>query len=221
MRFVPVEGTDVYFSIWETRVQDYATFAKETGHEVEEIYFPQDGIHPVAGASWDDAQAFCKWLTDKERRLGILQDDTRYGLPTDEQWSRAVGLSAEKGSTPYEREIETNKKRIYPWVGDWPPPSNAGNYAEELSVDGFEYTSPVGSFQPNKYGLFDMGGNVSEWCQDRAYDNVDDDRKVLRGNNWMGSDPEYLLSSDRFPLEPSFRIPYYGFRVVLESESLR
>jgi formylglycine-generating enzyme required for sulfatase activity len=103
----------------------------------------------------------------------------------------AVGLSSEPGKTPEGRD---SKIEIFPWGKDWPPPCEAGNYYGEESrqsrnslvirgfKDGYPRTSPVGSFVANKYGLFDMGGNVWQWCED-WYSSGQVDR-VLRGASW-------------------------------------
>jgi hypothetical protein len=217
MKFVPVPGTEALFCIWETRVQDYAVFAKQTDREVEQPYFSQGATHPVMNVSWDDAQAFCKWLTEAERQAGKIPEGARYRLPTDEEWSRAVGLSRESGTTPQARD--GGIKGVYPWGNQWPPPREAGNYGGSLNVDSFEKTSPAGSFAANKHGLYDLGGNVWEWCED--WDDADQDARVLRGASWYSLIPDALLSSCRVNYTPSRHLGRFGFRVVLESVSSR
>jgi formylglycine-generating enzyme required for sulfatase activity len=71
--------------------------------------FSQGSTHPVVRVSWNDAEEFCKWLTKSERSAGDLPEDREYRLPTDEEWSTAVGLKNEVGSTPEE------KIKPYPW----------------------------------------------------------------------------------------------------------
>jgi len=82
-----------------------------------------------------------------------------YRLPTDAEWSTAVGLGLEPGGTPEEKNSKI--VGVYPWGGGWPPPKGAGNYAGEESgrtpfikgyYDGWARTSPVGSFPANKFG---------------------------------------------------------------------
>jgi formylglycine-generating enzyme required for sulfatase activity len=216
MKFVPVSGTDVQFCIWETRVKDYAAYAAANAG-VDESWknfgrgFKQEDTHPVVNVSWNDAQAFCEWLTKKEMAAGKIKAGQKYRLPTDAEWSVAVGLGKEKGNTPEEKQ--SGIKDVYPWGKEWPPPVGAGNYAERLKVDNFEYTSPAGSFASNKDGLHDMGGNVWEWCEDKysptsAY-------RVLRGACWGNRSPVLLLSSCRLYGTPGYRNDCIGFRCVL------
>ncbi len=108
--------------------------------------------------SWDDAKAFCQWLTKKEWNEGKLRASQGYRLPTDVEWSLVVGLPKESGATPPDKDSRI--KGVYPWGNQWPPPKGAGNYNPELAVDSFEKTAPVGSFAANRYGLHDLGGNV-------------------------------------------------------------
>ena len=107
--------------------------------------------HPVVGVSWVDAQAFCGWLSKKEGKT--------YRLPTDQEWSIAVGLGrhekSDKGTTPI---MFSGKVAEFPWGGTYPPRTNdkAGNYADtslkdklptltviEGYTDGFPTTAPV------------------------------------------------------------------------------
>ena len=206
MVFVPVPGVQVWFGIWAVRVRDYRAYG-EANTGVDERWknpgFPQDDTHPVVNVSWDDAMAFCAWLSRKEGKT--------YRLPTDAEWSVAVGLGGEKGNTPAEKSMKI--KDVYPWGNQWPPPKGAGNYSSSLQVDDFDYTSPVGSFSANRHGLYDMGGNVWEWCDD-FYDGKSGAR-VLRGASWVDIDPDCLLSSYRYGISPDYRSLSFGFRVVL------
>jgi formylglycine-generating enzyme required for sulfatase activity len=217
MKFVPVAGTDVQFSMWETRVKDYAAYAAANA-EVDESWkkpfgdeFKQEETHPVVKVNWNDANAFCAWLTKKELAAGKIKAGQKYRLPTDAEWSVAVGLGKEKGNTPQEKQIGI--KGVYPWGKEWPPPKGAGNYSKGLNVDKFDYAAPVGSFAANKLGLHDMGGNVWEWCED-WYDPAYTFR-VLRGASWYDYYPDPLLSSNRNVNGPDYRLNYIGFRCVL------
>jgi len=215
MKFVPVPGTEVQFCIWETRVKDYAAYAAANA-EVDASWkspgFTQADTHPVVNVNWNDAQAFCEWLTKKELAEGKIKAGQKYRLPTDAEWSVAVGLGKEKGNTPAEKQ--RGIKDVYPWGKEWPAPVGAGNYYKSLKVDKFDYTAPVGSFAPNKNGLHDIGGNAWEWCEDK-YSPTSTNR-VLRGASWYGlRDPGLLLSSFRLNLAPDLRLYGLGFRCVL------
>jgi len=79
--------------------------------------------------------------------------------------------------------------------------------------DGFTWTSPVGSFKPNKFGIYDMGGNVWQWCMDSWNDKSTD--KVLRGASWgNGSLKMSLSSACRIHATPDACVDNYGFRIV-------
>jgi len=212
MRFVAVPRTDVWFSVWVTRVRDYEVFIQESGHRSHAPDFEQGPSHPVVCVSWEDARRFCEWLTAREREAGALLPQMLYRLPTDLEWSCAVGLPPEGGDTPKARDERI--KEHYPWGSQWPPPMRAGNYDQGLDVDGHRFTSPVGSFQPNRLGLYDLGGNVWEWCQD-WYDD-EESARVLRGASWRNYGQGILLSSCRRNCPPDFRNDYIGFRCVLE-----
>ena len=206
MKFAPVPSTKALFSIWDTRVRDYRAFVKETGRSWIEPGFPQGPDHPAVNVSWDDAQAFCEWLSAKEKR--------KYRLPTDEEWSLAAGLPPESGTTPKEKDGQI--KNTYPWGALWPPPPGAGNYAGSKTTDPFENTSPVGSFEANRYGLYDMGGNVWQWCEDWYEGNHR--KRVLRGGAWNILSRDILLSSFRYYAPPGDRSDNTGFRCVTPTE---
>lgn len=211
MKFVPAGTNGVLFSIWDVRVKDYAAFVKETGRDWPQPSFTQTENDPAVDVSWDDAKAFCDWLTKKEQAEGKLAPTKCYRLPTDTEWSKAVGLDESAGGMPKDKDAKI--KAVYPWGTQWPPPKGSGNYAEPLTHDGYANTSPVGSFDANKYGLYDMGGNVWQWCGDK-YDDEHDDR-VLRGASWGSAATFLLISSCRRHVSPVGRGDSGGFRVVV------
>jgi len=250
MKFVPVPGTKVLFCIWETRVKDFEAFVNDSGRYMGNsmFVFKRDGWKeragynwqkpgfrqtpedPVVGVNWNDAVAFCEWLTKKERKEGRLSGSQSYRLPTDEEWSVAVGLKENPGGLPKDKDEKI--PGVYPWGRSWPPPRGAGNYAGSESrtggepttlfiiegySDGYAGTAPVGCFEPNELGLYDMGGNVWEWCEDR-YD-LENDWRVLRGGSWFSGVSEHALSSSRGHGAPTRRSDDLGFRVVLVGAS--
>jgi formylglycine-generating enzyme required for sulfatase activity len=172
------------------------------------------GKRPVINVSWDDAAAYCKWLSDKK---GL-----KFKLPTEAQWEKAAR------GTPSLK---------YPW-GDHEPNYNGkwyANYAahdswKKKGEDGFEFTAPVGSY-PNgssPYGLLDMAGNVWEWCRDwygSDYYGKSQGRnpsgpesatfRVLRGGSW-DIYARYLRCAGRGGVRPSLRVINLGFRLCQE-----
>jgi formylglycine-generating enzyme required for sulfatase activity len=220
MVFVPVPNTSVAFSIWETRIQDYATFVADGQWArlwPRKPDFPQETNHPVVNVSWDDAKDFCVWLTKREHDFGRLKKHQVYRLPTDREWSAAVGLPHEAGRTAESRHggpighypfgqfhIRNDAKGAERGVID--VPKGAGNYAGER--DGFKHTAPVGSFKPNALGIYDLGGNVWEWCIDFADDGR---RNILRGGSWYG--PPVVSGVRDFTL-PDGEVGDFGFRCV-------
>ena len=228
MKFVPVG--DVEFCIWQTRLKDFEVFAKSVNLKSTSWKgpgFKQGPDHPVVNVSWQEAVAFCKWLTDKEHRDSLLPPNQYYRLPTDLEWSKAVGLPEETGKTPEMRDMGIPD--VYPWGTQWPPPPGAGNYTgietgSDVAIkdydDGYAWTSPVGSFAPNKFGLYDMGGNVWQWCMDTW--NAESKAKVLRGASWYnGALKLSLLSSCRVHAAPDSSTDNYGFRIVRAKEEAK
>jgi formylglycine-generating enzyme required for sulfatase activity len=212
----PSAGQEVLFSIWETRVQDYHQYAAARSG-VDGAWtrpgYPQGEDHPVVKVSWEDAVAFCEWLTGQERSAGRISATAKYRLPTDHEWSCAVGIGAREDVNVTPASKDDKIGGVYPWGTQWPPPMNAGNYGGSLKVDNYAYTSPVGSFAANGSGIYDLGGNVWEWCAD-WYDERQANR-VVRGGSWYSDVELGLRSSSRPYGHPMFRDGTYGFRCVL------
>jgi eukaryotic-like serine/threonine-protein kinase len=230
MKFVPVGP--IRFSIWETRVQDYEAFCSATGRRREPPDFQQGPTHPVVKVNWFDATAFCQWLTEKERQENTLPEGQSYRLPTDLEWSAAVGLPNEGGTTPEARDGKIHNE--FPWGKQWPVPPGAGNYADksvriadrartgviESYSDGFAQTAPAATFKANTFGIYDLGGNVWEWCADGYKGKTATgtrDWGVLRGGSWATSKRTELQSSYRNVIDRNDRDVIYGFRCVLAS----
>jgi formylglycine-generating enzyme required for sulfatase activity len=228
MRFVPLG--DIRISIWETRVQDYDAFCSATGRKRDIPDFAQGPTHPVVKVNWADAVAFCKWLTDKEHDENVLENRQEYRLPTDPEWSAAVGLKNEGGATPETRDGKIRNE--FPWGKQWPPPAGSGNYADKAAQrarggvldnysDGFAQTSPAGSFKPNAAGIYDLGGNVWEWCAEgyKGESTSGRDWGVLRGGSWATGKRAEMQSSYRNVVDRNERDVIYGFRCVLAARS--
>ena len=230
MKFVPIPGTNILMCTTDTTVEQYKAVGMVSWLTYWGSSFRQGPTHPEVDVSWNEAQAWCRSLSNKEGK--------KYRLPTDGEWSAAVGPG------------------LYPWGSQWPPPNNCGNYAgqelrtisqadaEKFFAKGFNlikgfsdhhpFTSPVGSYPANRYGLYDMGGNVSEWCEDeyrarmnsaeaiKAFPALKDEKmpdgtrlRVLRGGSWCDSQDLLLRSSFRGRNHPALRVISGGFRCVV------
>lgn len=222
-------------SIWEVRVKDYKQFTRTTGHRSpSDPLFPQNPDHPVVGVNRSDAVAFCKWLTEKERKEDRIRPRHEYRLPTDVEWSLFCGLADERGASPggrsYFAQINLELKGLYPWGEVFPPKMKVANLADKDAAkaagipdkriiadyaDGFTNTAPVGSFEPNKLGMYDVSGNVFEWIEDSYREEGDSNLGVVRGGSWATFQAKDLKSWSRFPISKDMRDNQYGFRVVL------
>jgi formylglycine-generating enzyme required for sulfatase activity len=216
-----------YIDEHEVTNEQYKKFVRATGHsepeglgytdiygELKSNFKPWDDLsfnqpnQPVVCVSWDDAVAYAKWAGKR--------------LPTEAEWEKAArgGLVDMK----------------YPW-GDDEPDDNKANFADrntnfdwsDKSVDdGYIYPAPVGSYFPNVYGLYDMAGNVWEWCADwydETYYNYSPQRnptgpdtgtkRVLRGGSWYRA-VHTIRCAERVSDVPTNSLNIVGFRCVKE-----
>ena len=230
MKFVPVPGANLLFCIHETRWKDYAEYAQAVPgidskwrNQIFGTFPPSErpGDLPVVHVSWEDAAAFCKWLSEREKKT--------YRLPTDREWSLAVDLGGkEQWSNSDTPESVSKDQNEFPWGTAWPPPPGVGNYSDESQKalalqpggrfldgydDSFPAIAPVMSFAPNQCGLYDLGGNVWEWVEDWWSDAKS--HRVSRGGSWLDGGRGNALSSARNHNPPEKRYPNTGFRPVL------
>lgn len=231
---------------WPTRVKDYEQFKKETEAPGRKEIKPEDrrmvsdedswkepGYEqgpdfPVVSVSWAEAQAFCEWLTKKERAAKIIGPDAEYRLPTLAEWTAVMGPDK------------------YPWGNQWPPPPKTGNFGgEEFSkgrgyssasedmngyTDEHELAAPVASYKPNRDGLYDVAGNTSIWLNEwyrkeiAPKDGFEDDGsgkkyRVYLGSTWESNAKWQFESNRPRPALPEARSQTNGFRLVLEIKS--
>lgn len=185
-----------FVHLTEVTVAAYRAFAAATGKKMVDVPSWADDTHPVVNVTWEDAQAYCRWIGGR--------------LPTEAEWEYAA-----RGGVAGRR---------YPW-GDSIDHDHA-NFDGVGGRDTFPKSAPVGSFPAHGFGLHDTAGNVWEWCADwyaeRAYSGepVSDPsgpaegvRRVVRGGSWT-SDPGRLRTSYRFSLEPATESLTVGFRCV-------
>jgi len=156
---------------------------------------------PVEKVSWEDAMEFCRMLTEKERRGGRLPEGFTYTLPTEAQWEHGC-----RAGTTGTRAGDLEEMGWYK--------TNSG-----------ETTHPVGEKQANGWGLYDMHGNVWEWCRDWAGNYptgavtdptgaTSGSNRILRGGCWYFPE-SFCRSADRNSNEPGFRNYNVGFRLAL------
>ena len=160
----------------------------------------RDDTKPVERVSWNDVQSFIQ-------KLNTLEKTNKYRLPTEAEWEYAVRAGSENA---YGFSSNANRLSQYAW--------HRNNSADE--------THPVGQLKPNAWGLFDMQGNVHEWCQDwfdRNYYSQSPSNaplgpssglaKVLRGGDW-GSEDWYCRCASRSLSSPDRRSNRVGFRLI-------
>lgn len=160
----------------------------------------------------------------------VVED--QYRQPTDEEWNRAATLPSETGDTPERREVDASSqgRPLYAWGRDWPPTQidMFANFAGRetrtspksmslLHTDRFPFTAPVGSFKPNALGIYDLGGNVTEWTSSRW--NEKTEARALRGGSWRDYEPPLLRLDHRQQTLPNANPEGSGFRVVLDLAS--
>jgi formylglycine-generating enzyme required for sulfatase activity len=177
-------------------------------------------LHPVETVSWNDATNYCALRTQQERAGGRIPTNCVYRLPTESEWEYACRAGTTTafylGSSLQSGQANFNGVYEYDAVQGTTVNSSGINLGK---------TTPVGSYAANPWGLYDMIGNVFEWCQDwygtyPAGTAVDPQGpatgtyRVFRGGNWYYN-ALYCRSAYRYVDVPSDRYYYFGFRVVL------
>lgn len=172
-----------------------------------------DLTRPVETVSWYDATNYCARLTEQAASTGAIPPGSQYRLPTEAEWEYAC-------------RAWTSDRRFF--YGDDPDHTNLVNYCWFDVNSGFT-THSVGEKLPNAWGLYDMGGNVAEWCQDRFVPysgGLSTDPKgdgaylqgVVRGGSWSGL-WWYCRSAYRGVPYRDVKNPFCGFRIVLAQVS--
>jgi len=200
-------------------------FAYHMGDPMMVYYYshPAFDNYPVVGVNWKAARYFCRWrtsfLNDYRHGKGLFpMPDFR--LPSEAEWEYAARGGRDMAKYPWGNPYIRNAKGCM--LANFKP--GRGNYYD----DGFQYTAPVASFFSNDYGLYDMAGNVAEWCEDAyhpaaysivwdlnpTYYNDDEPRKIIRGGSWK--DIAYYLETGTrtFEYEDSARA-FIGFRCAM------
>jgi formylglycine-generating enzyme required for sulfatase activity len=177
----------------------------------------------VEKVSWTDAMDFCRKLTERERAAGRLPAGYEYTLPTEAQWEYAC-----RAGTTTAFGYGNSEGSLYQY-GNYCESSNTNDlsWKDTSHNDGYDKTAPVGHYKPNAWGLYDMHGNVWEWCSDwygdypsgSATDPTGPNSgsgRVNRGGSW-GLDASACRSASRLNFDPSDRLSGLGFRLALSS----
>lgn len=200
-------------------------FSHHMGDPMMEYYYahPAFDEYPVVGVDWFAAKYFCEWRTkhmNNWRAEQGLWKMPNFRLPSEAEWEYAARGGRDMAKYPWGNPYIRNAKGCM--LANFKP--GRGNYYD----DGFMYTAPVASYFSNDFGLYDMAGNVSEWCEDAFYEaavpivwdlnptyNDDNEpRKVVRGGSWK--DIAYYLETGTRTYEyQDTTKSYIGFRCVM------
>jgi formylglycine-generating enzyme required for sulfatase activity len=161
------------------------------------------GSHPVVLVRYDDALAYCAWLSDALART--------VRLPTEAEWEKAARGGVEGQRYPSDNDIDASH----------------ANFLTDPAAKRQRSTRATGTYQPNAYGLHDMAGNVWEWVSDwygGDYYGLGDSRdprgpaignmRIVRGGSWVSDDPTMLRCAYRHRVPPDTYTYSIGFRIV-------
>jgi len=190
----------------EVTFEEYDRFAEATGRKKPDDFGWGRGDLPVINVSWHEAMAYAEWLSKEE--------DKHFRLPTEAEWEYA----ARAGTVT-----------AYSWGES--ASHDYANYGQDICCGGeiegrdrWEFTSPVGSFIPNAWGLYDMAGNVEEWTCSKYDENYggaemvcairnDKGSRAIRGGSW-GDIPQWVRSAKRDGYLPGSGGYNVGFRLA-------
>lgn len=227
---------------YHVTVEEFAVFIGETGYDMKGACytftngewssiadqdwrhpgFPQGRNHPVACVAWHDAVAYAMWLS--------WTTGHHYRLLSEAEWEYAARGRTEPGRySPYFFGADQRDLCLYGNGADQAVKrevAGAANWSTAPCDDGYAYTSPVGSYLPNAFGLYDMLGNLWQWVQDcykADYDGApgggtarsaaDCSRRVMRGGSWYNY-PRFLRAAYRTWCTDVDRLTRGGFRVA-------
>ena len=210
-----------YMATTEVTREQFAAFVRATGHRTKaEIdgysfkmidgdwqradgrtwrtpEFDQTDDHPAVCVTVDDAEAFCRWLSDRARRAARL--------PSETEWEFACRAGT---STAYHWGDDPDDGRGWCSGADQTATEHFSGWTAFSWADGYVHTAPAGSFRANPFGLYDMHGNVSEWCA------AGSDEAIYRGGSWITL-PRACRSAYDSRKKRDHRANSVGFRPVL------
>jgi formylglycine-generating enzyme required for sulfatase activity len=210
-----------YMGKYEVTSGEYWTFLTATGQEKSSASLGASDSYPVDKVDWFDAVRYCNWLSEKTGRQPVytIRDAPRHSSrsPDDVVWDPDADGYRLPTEAEWEYACRAGTTTAYSF-GDSISPAQA-RYGD--SSNGGRYPVPVGSFAPNPWGLYDMHGNVSEWCWDHAPAFGGGYRCVVRGGHCR-SYAEYLRSAFRNWNSPNsgsgFRVVYSAKEVILSAK---
>jgi formylglycine-generating enzyme required for sulfatase activity len=202
----PQHTVDIGKPFWlgesEVEVESYRRFVKQSPHlKMPKAPMWNNGWkipgYPIVYVTWEDAQAYCGWAGGR--------------LPTEAEWEYAARAGSENQVFPFPDMTQSREK---------------ANFLGKAGNDTYDYAAPVKQFDPNKYGLFDMAGNVWEWVSDFYEPNYYTESPkadptgpsagkahVARGGSYASDPAKHLRLSYRKPFEKSEN--NVGFRCIL------
>ena len=189
---------------------------KKPGNNWNRAGFGQEDDHPVVNVSWDDAEAMAGWLSQKSK--------ARFRLPTEAEWEYACRAATQ---TARFWGDDADRACKYANVADLTAGRQFNAWTTHNCEDGYVYTAPAGRYEPNGSGLYDMLGNVGEWCGD-VYDkeaygghsaknpkySSRDSSRVIRGGNWLSHLQSARCASRDHLQSPTRRSHDLGFRLL-------
>ena len=205
LRLVYVEQLKMFVGKYEVSNAEFRCFRPQHSSGAHEGLNLNDASQPAVNVSWNDAHAFCDWLN--RNHSATPAGKLKFRLPKVREWETyaTCGTGSE-----------------YPW-GAWPPPKRFNYFGRENRSpggqmldhnDGHRVSAPVRKSGENDWGLYGVGGNVWEWCEDK--DAEMPAMNVLKGASWADSMPLFLSTSRNSAYEPAYKYVNLGFRVVAD-----
>lgn len=204
---------DFWMSAYEVTQEQYMTVMNNNPS-----FYNMGGKYPVEQVSWEDAMSFCRKLTEQVHLAGCLKG-LEFTLPTEAQWEYACRAGT---TTAYYlgNDITQYNANFFEFSGNEDPRIDIERMAKKR-------TTEVGSYRPNQWGLYDMHGNVREWCLDgmRNYQNrveenpigpMNSQQRVCRGGSRLDL-PRNCRSACRMSFDSELRSDLCGFRLALVS----
>lgn len=207
-----------YIGVKEVTTAQYHQFKPTHANGYFNAILLDDEQYPVVNVNLSDAIQFAKWLTQKNGGRYIFQ------LPTEAEWEYAC---REGRRTERYWVKKNNDSCLYANLMDHSPSKKAGQLFLNACLDNHIVVAPVGSYLPNNFGLFDMLGNVWEWCSDTydiyAYKKLphknpvnlhDSEYQAIRGGSWQSNASDTRCSRRKYTV-PNAKFEELGFRLVM------